>query len=105
MSEDIIKDYAQTTDLGATILRYHMSFHANLTNWLISGVLYKIYKEEHLDKVVALFRYFNVIGSDPHGRLGESPRPDLRHHGRISGACFDAALNIIPGLQVYIYIL
>ncbi|RWW57417.1 hypothetical protein BHE74_00035798, partial [Ensete ventricosum] len=46
------------------------------------------------------FRYFNVIGSDPEGRLGEAPRPELREHGRISGACFDAALGIIPGLKV-----
>ncbi|KAL5198971.1 hypothetical protein ABZP36_002483 [Zizania latifolia] len=34
------------------------------------------------------------------GRLGEAPRPELREHGRISGACFDAALGIIPGLKV-----
>lgn len=47
-----------------------------------------------------IYRYFNVIGSDPEGRLGESPRPELREHGRISGACFDAALGIIPGLKV-----
>lgn len=65
MAEDIIKDYAMTTDLAVTILRY-----------------------------------FNVIGSDPKGRLGEAPRQDLRHHGRISGACFDAAMGIISGLQV-----
>ncbi|KAL0363704.1 UNVERIFIED_CONTAM: putative UDP-arabinose 4-epimerase 3 [Sesamum calycinum] len=44
--------------------------------------------------------YFNVIGSDPEGRLGEAPRPELREHGRISGACFDAARGIIPGLKV-----
>ena len=48
-----------------------------------------------------IVRYFNVIGSDPKGRLGEAPRPELREHGRISGACFDAALGIIPGLKVY----
>lgn len=47
-----------------------------------------------------LSRYFNVIGSDPEGRLGEAPRPELREHGRISGACFDAARGIIPGLKV-----
>lgn len=47
-----------------------------------------------------LRRYFNVIGSDPEGRLGEAPRPELREHGRISGACFDAARGIIPGLKV-----
>lgn len=47
-----------------------------------------------------IYRYFNVIGSDPEGRLGEAPRPELREHGRISGACFDAARGIMPGLQV-----
>lgn len=49
---------------------------------------------------VMILRYFNVIGSDPEGMLGESPRPELREHGRISGACFDAALGVIPGLKV-----
>ncbi|KAF8390956.1 hypothetical protein HHK36_023256 [Tetracentron sinense] len=49
---------------------------------------------------VMILRYFNVIGSDPDGKLGEAPRPELREHGRISGACFDAALGIIPGLKV-----
>ncbi|KAK6263598.1 NAD(P)-binding domain - like 10 [Theobroma cacao] len=48
---------------------------------------------------VMILRYFNVIGSDPEGRLGEAPRPELREHGRISGACFDAARGIIPGLK------
>ncbi|KAJ6823263.1 putative UDP-arabinose 4-epimerase 2 [Iris pallida] len=52
------------------------------------------------DMAVMILRYFNVIGSDPEGMLGESPRPELREHGRISGACFDAALGIIPGLKV-----
>lgn len=42
-----------------------------------------------------------MIGSDPEGRLGEAPRPELSEHGRISGACFDAARGIIPGLQVF----
>ncbi|XP_059280581.1 UDP-arabinose 4-epimerase 1-like [Lycium ferocissimum] len=49
---------------------------------------------------VMILRYFNVIGSDPNGRLGEAPQPELREHGRISGACFDAARGIIPGLKV-----
>jgi UDP-glucose 4-epimerase len=49
---------------------------------------------------VMILRYFNVIGSDPKGRLGEVPRPELRAHGRISGACFDAAMGQIPGLKV-----
>ncbi|XP_072968571.1 probable UDP-arabinose 4-epimerase 3 isoform X1 [Typha angustifolia] len=52
------------------------------------------------DMAVMILRYFNVIGSDPDGRLGEAPRPELREHGRISGACFDAALGTIPGLMV-----
>lgn len=52
------------------------------------------------DMAVMILRYFNVIGSDPEGRLGEAPRPALRMHGRISGACFDAARGIIPGLKV-----
>ncbi|KAL8168371.1 hypothetical protein V2J09_009870 [Rumex salicifolius] len=49
---------------------------------------------------VMILRYFNVIGSDPDGRLGEAPRAELREQGRISGACFDAARGIIPGLKV-----
>lgn len=49
-------------------------------------------------------RYFNVIGSDPEGRLGEAPRPELREQGRISGACFDAAKGIIPGLKVLVFL-
>ncbi|XP_057465621.1 UDP-arabinose 4-epimerase 1-like isoform X1 [Actinidia eriantha] len=52
------------------------------------------------DMAVMILRYFNVIGSDPEGRLGEAPRPELREHGRISGACFDAALGIVPGLKI-----
>lgn len=41
---------------------------------------------------VVILRYFNVIGSDPEGIIGESPRPELaKRFGRISGACFDVA--------------
>ncbi|KAL8474150.1 hypothetical protein ACS0TY_030834 [Phlomoides rotata] len=65
MAEDMIRDFAKTSDMGVMILRY-----------------------------------FNVIGSDPEGRLGEAPRPELREQGRISGACFDAARGIIPGLKI-----
>jgi len=57
-------------------------------------------KSKKADMAVMILRYFNVIGSDPEGRLGEAPRPELREHGRISGACFDTALGIIPGLKV-----
>lgn len=52
------------------------------------------------DFSVMILRYFNVIGSDPKGRLGEAPRPELRKHARISGACFDAATGVIAGIQV-----
>ncbi|XP_047332612.1 UDP-arabinose 4-epimerase 1-like [Impatiens glandulifera] len=52
------------------------------------------------DMAIMILRYFNVIGSDPEGRLGEAPRAELREHGRISGACFDAARGITPGLKV-----
>ncbi|KAG2410406.1 Bifunctional 3-dehydroquinate dehydratase/shikimate dehydrogenase [Vigna angularis] len=45
-------------------------------------------------------RHFNVIGSDPNGNLGEARWPELREQGRISGACFDAARGIVPGLKV-----
>eukprot|EP00239_Pterosperma_sp_CCMP1384_P002242 CAMPEP_0197844702 /NCGR_PEP_ID=MMETSP1438-20131217/1682_1 /TAXON_ID=1461541 /ORGANISM="Pterosperma sp., Strain CCMP1384" /LENGTH=371 /DNA_ID=CAMNT_0043455639 /DNA_START=315 /DNA_END=1430 /DNA_ORIENTATION=+ len=48
----------------------------------------------------AILRYFNVYGSDPEGRLGEYPRPELRHHGRISGACYDAALGLSDHLTI-----
>ncbi|AQL07294.1 NAD(P)-binding Rossmann-fold superfamily protein [Zea mays] len=57
-------------------------------------------KSKGADMAVMILRYFNVIGSDPEGRLGEAPRPELREHGRISGACFDAALGVITGLKV-----
>ncbi|XP_022850413.1 UDP-arabinose 4-epimerase 1-like [Olea europaea var. sylvestris] len=52
------------------------------------------------DMAVMILRYFNVIGSDPEGRLGEAPRSELREQGRISGACFDAARGIISGLKI-----
>lgn len=68
----------------------------------MSGFMLYFFTSPGIDKVLFLpiSRYFNVIGSDPEGRLGEAPRPELREHGRISGACFDAARGIMPGLQV-----
>jgi hypothetical protein len=36
-------------------------------------------------------------------RLGEASRPELRDHGRISGACFDAAHGITDYLKVKIF--
>ncbi|KAG2496594.1 hypothetical protein HYH03_005416 [Edaphochlamys debaryana] len=47
-----------------------------------------------------ILRYFNVYGSDPEGRLGEYPRPELRSQARISGACMDAALGLIDSLTI-----
>ena len=35
------------------------------------------------------------------GRLGEWPRPELRKHGRVSTACYDAAQGHIPHLTIY----
>ncbi|XP_048226078.1 putative UDP-arabinose 4-epimerase 2 [Ricinus communis] len=56
--------------------------------------------KETLVQKTAFWEIFNVIGSDPEEHLGESPRPALCEHGRISGACFDAARGIIPGLKI-----
>lgn len=60
----------------------------------------KDYARATPDLRVGILRYFNVFGSDPQGRVGELPRADLRHHSRISGACFDAALGFIPHIKV-----
>jgi hypothetical protein len=40
-------------------------------------------------KVCFAFKWFNLYRY-AEGRLGEYPRPELRSHGRISTACFDA---------------
>eukprot|EP00911_Craspedida_sp_UC1_P001756 UC1_evm1s1339 len=40
---------------------------------------------------IGILRYFNVIGADPRGRVGEVPRRALARYGRISAACFKAA--------------
>ncbi|KAB5551591.1 hypothetical protein DKX38_008902 [Salix brachista] len=91
MAEDIIIDFSNTNDMAVMILR--RVFHRNVSSFFSSS--------HHSDTNDAyVYRYFNVIGSDPEGRLGEAPRPELREHGRISGACFDAARGIIPGLKV-----
>jgi len=44
------------------------------------------------DFKAAILRYFNVFGGDPEARLGEFPRPELRHHGRISGRAASCSL-------------
>lgn len=48
----------------------------------------------------AVLRYFNVFGADPEGRLGELPRAELRSQGRISSACYDAALGLRDELTI-----
>ena len=48
----------------------------------------------------AILRYFNVFGSDPEGRLGEFPARSCATTGASPGACFDAALGLIPELVV-----
>ncbi|GKC47250.1 UDP-arabinose 4-epimerase 1-like protein, partial [Tanacetum coccineum] len=65
---------------------------------MAEDIILDFHKNSHM--AVMILRYFNVIGSDPEGRLGEAPRPELREHGRISGACFDAARGITDGLKV-----
>ena len=92
MAEDIILDFSKSkkADMAVMILRLaplSIVFKTPSDCWVTNERPYTT-------------RYFNVIGSDPEGRLGEAPRPELREHGRISGACFDAALGIIPGLKV-----
>lgn len=48
-----------------------------------------------------ILRYFNVIGADPLGRIGEYPTAKVAiHHGRISGACFNAALGKTESLTI-----
>eukprot|EP00051_Salpingoeca_urceolata_P034837 m.26976 g.26976 ORF g.26976 m.26976 type:complete len:395 (-) comp8399_c0_seq1:31-1215(-) len=60
------------------------------------------YQAAHSERFsVAVLRYFNVIGSDPLGRVGEAPRAAVAHkYGRISGACFDVATGSRPHLAL-----
>lgn len=56
------------------------------------------YNAANPDFDAVILRYFNVIGSDPDGIVGEYPRRDIaKKYGRISGACFDAALGYRDG--------
>ena len=49
-----------------------------------------------------ILRYFNVIGADLHGFLGEAPPPVLAaKYGRISDACFFTALGQQQALKLY----
>jgi len=97
MAEDIILDFSKRSNMAVMILRCRFELALTILLgkrkcvmlWWIATNIW-----------LPIIRYFNVIGSDPEGMLGESPRPELREHGRISGACFDAALGVIPGLKV-----
>ena len=90
MAEDMILDFSKRSNMAVMILRFVAL--ARCTSSLSNLAM--------IFHLVDMIRYFNVIGSDPEGRLGEAPKPELREHGRISGACFDAALGIIPELKV-----
>jgi len=52
---------------------------------------------------VRVFRFFNVIGADPGGRLGERPRPELRKYSRLWTACRDVArgFSLKPYVEVH----
>ena len=60
----------------------------------------KDYAHATPDVKAAILRYFHVFGAVPEGRLGELPRAELRSQGRISSACYDAALGLIPELTI-----
>ena len=64
------------------------------------GVI-KTYAKANPSFRATILRYFNVYGCDPAGRLCEFPRPELGKHGRISTACFDAALGRRPALAIF----
>ncbi|KAG2428196.1 hypothetical protein HXX76_011876 [Chlamydomonas incerta] len=67
---------------------------------LMAEEVIRWYARSQPDFKSIILRYFNVYGSDPAGRLGEYPRPELRAQARISGACMDAALGLVPSLTV-----
>lgn len=68
---------------------------------LASEDIIRDFAQSHADFRAVILRYFNVYGADPKGRLGEYPPPSLVRQGRISTACFAAALGHIPKLQIY----
>ena len=67
---------------------------------LMSEEVIRDFAAQNPDFRSGILRYFNVYGSDPQGRLGEYPRPDLARFGRITGACMSAALGLVPELTV-----
>eukprot|EP00899_Mesostigma_viride_P003841 jgi/Mesvir1/13458/Mv16517-RA.1 len=49
----------------------------------------------------AILRYFNVVGSDPEGRIGEAPASEAsKKYARITGACFAAATGKRDGMDI-----
>jgi len=67
---------------------------------LAAEVAVRDYANSNPDFKAVIFRYFNVYGADIQGRLGEYPPPALVGEGRISTACFAAALGVIPRLTI-----
>eukprot|EP00457_Paulinella_chromatophora_P001140 gb/GEZN01001142.1/.p1 GENE.gb/GEZN01001142.1/~~gb/GEZN01001142.1/.p1 ORF type:complete len:1082 (-),score=33.46 gb/GEZN01001142.1/:36-3245(-) len=67
----------------------------------------KLHAEEFIRSMVSptfkahMLRYFNVIGADRKGRLGENPRPDLAEFGRLWTTCVDTAFNQRPCVPIY----
>lgn len=47
-----------------------------------------------------ILRYFNVVGADSKGRLGENPRPDLDKYGRLWTACMNVVFGRDPCINI-----
>jgi UDP-arabinose 4-epimerase len=59
------------------------------------------YEEARTDFSAVILRYFNVIGSDPDGIVGEAPHAaEAKMYGRITAGCFDAALGHSKGMPI-----
>jgi UDP-arabinose 4-epimerase len=68
---------------------------------LTAEQMIKEYTNSNDDFAAIILRYFNVIGADPLGRIGEFPTAEIAtKHGRISGACFNAALGKVDSLTI-----
>eukprot|EP00038_Savillea_parva_P018451 m.23758 g.23758 ORF g.23758 m.23758 type:complete len:489 (-) comp4101_c0_seq1:2239-3705(-) len=71
------------------------------TSKLTAERMIQEYTASNEDFSAIVLRYFNVIGSDPLGRIGEFPTAEIANkHGRISGACFNAALGKLDSLSI-----
>uniref|UniRef100_A0A6N2K016 UDP-glucose 4-epimerase n=1 Tax=Salix viminalis TaxID=40686 RepID=A0A6N2K016_SALVM len=97
---DAVMHFAAVAYVGESTMEPLRYYHNITSNTLVVLEAMAAHNVKTLIYSSTCATYFNVIGSDPEGRLGEAPRPELREHGRISGACFDAARGIIPGLKV-----